>query len=236
MDCLQKIGRAALVLAWLLPGTLLAGGYSEYENHQIWLLRLAAQRHAAQEAKDQCAWSPASPTTFSDQLSSIPEVPDQRLLLSIMAMIRLDQNARAIAVAMRDRKSSAWENVREVDAANLAGLKTIVSKYGFPTPHQVGEAAASAMLMLVAHADSDLEFQKSVARKMDQEVAAGTLPSYYPAVLRSIRPRITGASARSDDKPSVMVRRTYGSPKECYEQRYKDDFNAYIRRRYKPSS
>lgn len=235
MDCLQKFGLAALVLTWLLPGTLLAGGYSEYENHQIWQLRLAAQRHAAHEAKDQCAWSPASPTTFSDQFSSTPKVPDQRLLLSIMAMIRLDQNARAIAVAMRDRKSSAWENVREVDAANLAGLKTIVSKYGFPTPNQVGDAAASAMLILVAHADSDLEFQKSVARKMDQEVAAGSLPTYYPAVLRSIRPRITGAPARPDGDPSADDRDTYRTPKECYEHRYQDRFNAYIRRWYKPA-
>lgn len=235
MDCLQKIGLAALVLTWLLPGKLLAGGYSEYENHQIWQLRLAAQRHAAHEAKDRCAWSPASPTTFSDQLSSMPKVPDQRLLLSIMAMIRLDQNARAIAVAMRDRKGSAWENVREVDAANLAGLKTIVSKYGFPTPNQVGDAAASAMLMLVAHADSDPGFQKDVARKMDEEVAAGSLPTYYPAVLRSIRPRITGAPARPDGDPSADDRDTYRTPKECYEHRYQDRFNAYIRRWYKPA-
>lgn len=231
----KTLGSAALTLACLLPISLLAKGYSAYENHQIWQLRLAAQRYAAQEAKDRCAWSPASPITFSDQLSSIPKVPDERLLLSILAMIRMDQNARAIAVALHDREGVAERKVGEVDAANLAELKTIVSAHGFPTPHQVGDAAASAMLILVAHADSDLEFQMSVAQKMDQEVAAGTLPSYYPAVLRSIRPRITGASDRSDNKPSASNRRTYHSPKDCYEHRYQDRFNAYIRRWYKQS-
>jgi hypothetical protein len=109
-----------------------------------------------------------------------------------MAMLRLDQNARAISVAFGDDESTT--RVKEVDADNLAILKRIVSNHGFPTVDEVGGAGANAMLMLVAHADEDGEFQRYTLRKMDDEVAKGRLPAMYPAVLKSIRPNIAGAA------------------------------------------
>jgi hypothetical protein len=218
----------------LVPLKLLASGYSDQENHKIWQLRVAAGKYAAQQAQKKCAWTPRSPRTFSDQLPPNPDVSNEGLFTNIMAMIRIDQNARVISLALRDDKD-AHLKVEEVDSENLTALKHIVSTYGFPTLEEVGETGVNAMLMLVAHADEDLEFQKSVALEMDNEVAKGELPSIYPAILKSIRPQITGAPGNRGDVRPDTGEKAHRSPRECFNHEYQDFLDSYIRSGYRQS-
>lgn len=233
MDFSRKPGLALLALSLAIPMQAHAGGYSAYENHQIWQLRLAAQQHAAQEAQKKCAWAPASTVFFSDQSPSIRKVPDERLRARIMTMIRLDQNARAIVVALRESDGAASEKLREVDADNLVELKEIFSRHGFPTPREVGDVATNAMLLLVAHADSDRDFQKAVARKMAEDVAEHELPAYFPAVLEAVRPEIVGKTGRSGVRTPAARDESPDTPKQCYDREYRALFDRYIRHRYK---
>lgn len=233
MKYFKKCISAALILLFLIPVKLLASGYSVNKNHKIWQLRLAAGRYAAQEAQKKCAWAPESPPTFSDQLPSNQNISNEQLYLDIMTMLRLDQNARAISDALRDNKGMAHIKVQEVDNENLPGLKDIFSKYGFPTIEEVGDSGVNAMLMLVAHADEDLEFQKSVALKMDDEVAKGELPAIYPTILKTIRPQIIGKSRNLRNGVSDTDQKTYSSPRDCYNHKYNNFIDSYVRSGYK---
>jgi hypothetical protein len=230
----------AIAIAFLLPIKLMAGGYSEYENHKIWQLRLAAAQYASKEAERKCGWHPESEIRFTDQLPSTWNVSNEGLFLEIMTMLRFDQNARDIAFALEDKKSNA--RLWEVDEGNLPELKRIISTYGFPTVEEVGLEGANAMMVMVAHADQDLEFQKSAAIKMDEAVARGELPSYFPEVLRTIRPRIAevsqtsdsdAANSRQDTGAVNSHQETDESPRECYETNNKNLFHSYIRSHYK---
>ncbi|HWU77676.1 MAG TPA: hypothetical protein VN043_14320, partial [Rhodanobacter sp.] len=135
--------------------------------------------------------------------------------------------------ALHDDKGTADIRVRDVDSDNLPRLKDIISRYGFPTLEEVGGGGVNAMLLLVAHADQDIEFQKSVALKMDDEVAKGELPSVYPAVLKAIRPTLIGESRNSSNGSSDRGDITYSSPRQCYNHEYNGFIDSYIRSRYK---
>ena len=230
MSYLKKIGAVALALMWLLPVKVSASGYSEYENHEIWQLRLAAARYAAHKSQKICGWAPQSPVVFSDQFLLTEDISSERLFLSVMAMLRLDQNARAISDAL-PHDEVAYIKAKDVDYDNLLTLRNIFSDDGFPTRKQVGDTGLNAMLMLVAHADSDLEFQKSVLIKMNDEVDKGILPAIYPVILKTIRPQTAGASILPKNDSLDADRKTYSSPRECYAHTDQNFINSYIRSR-----
>lgn len=245
-----------LAVGYCFSAQVIAGGYSDVENHEIWELRQAANQYAAQAAIKKCAWKPKSPTVPADQIPSDLHVSKPRLFHKLMAMLRLDQNARVIRGALDNDESRA--RLLEVDADNLPILKDITSTYGFPTVEEVGKVGANAMLLLVAHADKNLAFQKSTLRIMEDEVAKGRLSAMYPSVLKAIRPGLvepSGPSAKrssDDNEPSNnekiskdgepskdghadMVPGAFSTGRECYNSNYRKIFNSYIRSRYKES-
>jgi hypothetical protein len=74
-------------------------------------------------------------------------------------------------MAARDQKARmAWIGnptdaakkaaVTSIDAVNLARLKPIIAKFGFPTLAMVGREGVQAAWLLIQHADSDVAFQK----------------------------------------------------------------------------
>lgn len=235
MKLLTVIGILVIGFSFFIPVEALAGGYTKQENQAIWELRLAAVHHASQEASKKCAWQPERPINPADQLPSNPHVGDKALFVKIMGMLRRDQNARIIANAVGSEESKV--RLKQVDAANLPLLKQIVAKHGFPTEDEVGKTGANAMLMLVAHADADLAFQKSVAREMDGEVAAGELWAMYPKILRAIRPEIARSST-APRKPAPVAPvaadqpHTPGSGPQCYLDTRNRLKKAYIRSHY----
>ncbi len=52
--------------------------------------------------------------------------------------------------------------VTSIDATNLARLKPIIAKFGFPTLAMVGREGVQAAWLLTQHADTDVAFQKHV--------------------------------------------------------------------------
>lgn len=230
----QRRIAASVALSCLFATQTFAGAYSENDNHHIWQLRLAAKDYAAEEARKNCDWTPASPVTYADEIPSGQTVSNQTLLLKILAMARLDQNARAIYKALSDEQSRA--RVREVDAHNLSALKNLVSTFGFPTPGEVGETGVNAMMLLVAHMDTDKEFQESVAIEMDKEVTKGTLSAMYPMILRAIRPQISSPSGDPNSPSVTTSAEIHEHPSKCYNSSHQKFVDSYIRSRYKESN
>jgi hypothetical protein len=72
-------------------------------------------------------------------------------------MAKADQEAR--------RKGSVT-TIRSVDAKNQAALKSIISKYGWPTVSLAGKDGAHAAWLLAQHADQDPKFQERVLELM----------------------------------------------------------------------
>lgn len=211
-------------------------GYSASQNQRIWQVRLDAQKFASLAAAKECSWSPGSPETYSDQPEQAGKVADVDLLRRIMSSLRIDQNARAIATAFDD--ATANEKVNEVDASNLSVLKSIISKHGFPTTDAVGEQGVNAMLLLLAHADQDVAFQRSAASIMQQEVARGALPAVYLLVLTAIRPNIFQQTVNLNQSPKAKKGgASQGmsgldeskSSRTCYNNAYQKSLNSYIK-------
>lgn len=227
------LGMALLISMTLPIQAVFAQGYSDSANQEIWRLRLDAQKFASSESKKECSWSPDSPNTFSDQLILDEKISNKGLLIKIMSALRLDQNARAVSSAFLDHLSNA--KVGEVDASNLPILKKIISTHGFPTVNEIGERGVNAMLLLLAHADQDLAFQRSAASIMKDEVAEGKLPGIYLLVLKSIRPNIFQSATIPDGELSEKNPANGNPPsgkskRECYNHAYQGFMDAYIRK------
>lgn len=89
------------------------------------------------------------------------------------ALIRLaanDQRARNIPPdQLASEGSAALENVRKVDAANLAELRQIIKKHGVPTVDMTGNTGMSAFWTLVQHADGDPSLQQRVLASLSAD-------------------------------------------------------------------
>lgn len=203
-------------------------GYSPADNAFIWQSRLDASHRAQVAAYAKCHWKPAQPSDFSDDVA-VEGKPhrNQALHAELMNLLRLDQNARAASTAW----PNAWtrEKVGQVDDANLPKLKGII-KDGFPTVTMVGFEGANAMLMLVAHADEDLDFQKQALARLREAAKSGGVPVFFPAVLAAIRPKITGTTTTSGDHAgqAAASAATVAKPRDCYFGQYESSFNEYL--------
>jgi hypothetical protein len=75
-------------------------------------------------------------------------------------MYTRDQDARNASINSPSASTSA--RVLTVDAGNLAKLKSIVARFGFPTLAMVGREGVQQGWTLTQHADRDPNFQKQV--------------------------------------------------------------------------
>jgi len=71
---------------------------------------------------------------------------------------------------------------QEVDRDNLAWIKKVIAKHGWPGKSLVGPAAAGNAFLLVQHAVSDPEFMESCLRKMEA-AAKGEVEPMHLALL-----------------------------------------------------
>lgn len=58
-----------------------------------------------------------------------------------------------------------WDEVALADAKHLAGLKRLVSRFGWRAILEAGSRSRAAAWLIVQHAPSDLDFQKSCLRE-----------------------------------------------------------------------
>jgi len=104
-----------------------------------------------------CASTPTPPPGLHDEL---------------IAMRDADQAIRKRALADRDNKALT-EEWKATDAKNLARVKEIFAKYGWPTLAMVGKDGVSAMWILSQHGDA--EFLHRVLPSMEKAVRKGEL-------------------------------------------------------------
>lgn len=211
-----------------------AFGYSDEENESIWRWRLLAAELADAKSSEICSWKPETPRTFVDDLSLDEPVGNLALRKLVAKLIRHDQNARAVYDAFAGDAAAAknaGEMLKDVDKNSLTLLKNHFDKQEFPGINDIGTGGIHALLLLVAHADSDLEFQKNVLEKMNVQVAKGNLPEMFPLVLKTIRPQIIGATVNSNSTSTTSGRErdAHETPRECYEMSYPKFFGEYMR-------
>jgi hypothetical protein len=102
----------------------------------------------------------------------------------LLAMGMIDQEVRErVASAMRSGATISHDLVKEqdrVDRENLAKLKEIVSKHGWPTVSLVGKEASKSAFLIVQHGTHDLPFMFECLRLMEPHLATGeaSKPNY----------------------------------------------------------
>ncbi|MGE8218482.1 MAG: hypothetical protein ACN6OU_01865 [Stenotrophomonas acidaminiphila] len=205
--------------ALIFCGGALACGYSEKEAEAIWRARQIAAQFADLNAAEICKWMPESEITFADDIEAGEHILAPDLFAMVSRMIRQDQNALAIYNSFYDSAQAgrAAAKLREVNATNLFIMKHYFATNEFPGIDEIGDNGVNALLLLIAHADADREFQGEMLEMINAKVSRGGLPQYIPSVLKSIRPQLSksdSASDRSGLGPSA--RETSETPRQCY--------------------
>jgi len=120
----------------------------------------------------------------------------------LLLMVKRDQSVRdeMIGKGVDHPDKAIQEKMRSIDAANLARLKVILQKYGWPGPGLVGKDGADAAFLIVQH--SDHAFQKKTLPLVRKEFLAGQLSgSSYALLLDRVlvgegKPQIYGTQTK----------------------------------------
>lgn len=214
----------------------MACGYSDKENEAIWRARLAAAQFGDVKAAEACKWKPESAITFADDIEAGEDILSPDLFAMISRMIRQDQNALAIHNSFHDsaRADRAATKLREVNAENLSGMKRYFGANDFPGTAEIGENGINALLLLIAHADADREFQDEMLEMMNVKVRRGGLPQYIPLILKTIRPQVNESSRSSARPESAPLAETNSeTPRQCYYNARSRLIVEYLRDNYR---
>lgn len=110
------------------------------------------------------AWQRTHRHPMPGALRVIPteHVTDKALEIRLIEMDNAEQGAMAAfgGKPPSPEHKAQWAKLQSIQRRNLAAIKGIVAKNGFPTISQVGTPGALAAWDLVQHADSDHAFQK----------------------------------------------------------------------------
>jgi len=125
----------------------------------------------------------------------------------LLLMVERDQSVRNELIGKgADHPDQAMqEKMRSIDADNLARLKVILQKYGWPGPGLVGKDGADAAFLIVQHADYDHAFQKKMLPLIRKEYLAGRQSGNNYALLldrvlvREDKPQIYGTQLKPFD-------------------------------------
>lgn len=103
-------------------------------------------------------------------------------------MLETDQSVRNNMEEIRKKHGDAsvemqeaWKKQRPIDEANLARFEAIIGTYGWPKRSLVGEKGASAVFLVLQHAD--LAYQKKYLPLARKAAAAGDLRTQSLALL-----------------------------------------------------
>lgn len=140
-------------------------------------------------------------------------IPDPKLREEIMKMHDAHQEARHPYDAQR---------IAATDERNIARLKEIVARRGWPTLSMVGEEAASAAWLLVHQSARDPQFQLKVVSLMEPLVARKEVnPQVYAYLYdRTHKPQRYGTQGRCL-APGVWQPREMEDPPRVNERRAK---------------
>lgn len=214
----MSIVRMAFI-ALSISGPAYACGYSDDEHALIWSARLDAARYAELEAAKKCGWTPEEQITFADDIRPEEGIRKPEAFLMISTMIRKDQNVLALYNSFRDPvvRERAAVALRQINASNLISMKRYFEQNDFPGIADVGNNGVNALLLLVAHADTDPAFQSDVLEMMRKQVEKGNLPPYIPSVLEAIRPQVSARGGAPDQAgPNSKPAGSFESPRRCF--------------------
>lgn len=94
------------------------------------------------------------------------QVGQPSLRAALATRAAADTRARDAMMAKGAPDPAAMKAILDTDAGNLAWLKGVVARQGFPTVAQVGNEGVADAWLLVQHADRDSAFQVQVLRTL----------------------------------------------------------------------
>jgi len=151
------------------------------------------------------AWAATHPhhDDEADERDAGRTLADPALRAELDRRASLDQDARNALIADEGKDPTLSDRLMAVDADNLAWLKDVVKRHGFPTVPAVGEQGVSNAWLLAQHADRD--------------------PAFQTTVLELLQPRLADGSVRKSDVAMLTDRvlRAQGKP-----QRYGTQFDS----------
>ena len=147
-----------------------------YSATVLLLLWVKAASGADAPAVEQCPgaseWNRSHPALPGDRVA----MADPSLLEELKTRVEADQSARRKWLANPDDESLA-RAVDEKDAANVAWLRELLAKSGFPKASQVGHQGVHLAWVLSQHADQDPKLQSDLLPVLEQRHASGELPA-----------------------------------------------------------
>jgi hypothetical protein len=185
------------------------------------LARVAASCPAA------AAWIKANGVQQTASRDSGRTFSEPALRTALQQHAERDQQVRdAWMAAGMSLDSKEGKAMQQVDASNLAWLKSVIARSGFPTPEQVGIEGVTDAWLLVQHADSDPAFQSHVLGLLEPRAHDGTIrASDYAMLVDRVRinqgkPQLYGSQFVGDAaKPSDMHQSPVEDPAHLDERR-----------------
>jgi Family of unknown function (DUF6624) len=136
------------------------------------------------------------------QTGHAPKVAKPSLRRELLKRVEEDQAIRneLIKKGIQKPDKATLARMEAIDAGNLARMKEIVRRYGWPGPELVGEDGTEAAFMLVQHAD--YAFQKEMLPLVEKAFRAHKLSGQsYALLLDRVlvaegKPQVYGTQAR----------------------------------------
>ncbi len=118
------------------------------------------------------AAAPARPACAAEPTAPAPTFPELRNELRLRFLH--DQEARfALIGSPEDREIQ--RRLAAIDSENLARMRDLVGRFGWPTPEIVGQDGVTWAWLLVQHADADPAFQRRCLELLRPLLARGAV-------------------------------------------------------------
>src|SRR5262249_17953977 len=98
---------------------------------------------------------------------------NEELRKELADRVKEDQDARHALIESKTPNAELRKKTEEIDKRNMAWLKGVVAKHGWPGKSLVGEEGAHNAWLLVQHADRDRPFQKRCLELLKDAVQKG---------------------------------------------------------------
>jgi hypothetical protein len=117
------------------------------------------------------AWGKAQEAKHPPSAKNVIEPSHPALRDELVRRAKADQDARFAIMQAKVQSGPLVDQAMKVDRENLAWLRPLVDRDGFPTVAEVGTGGVKDAWILVQHADADHPFQARVLRQIQPRVA-----------------------------------------------------------------
>lgn len=128
--------------------------------------------------------------------------PELRAELAEMMAKDQAPRQRMMQSIPQDELEKLGEELRAIDTANRQRLKQIIADNGFPTVTMVGHDGATAVFLIIQHADADPDWQASMLPVMEEQSKKGEVSKSDVAYL-------TDRVRRAQGKPQLYGTQIY---------------------------